>query len=108
MLDKIKQWWAFDAASYEAPDGIPSPDQERSLELFKYDSCGYCMRVMRVIDATGVSVDYRDTRGDPEAKQELWDKTGRTQVPCLFIDGVPLFESKEISHWLQAYAERTT
>ena len=29
-----------------------------------------------------------------------------TQVPCLFIDGVPFHESADIVAWLQAYAVR--
>ena len=106
MFDKLKKWWSFDAATYRAPDGIPSPDERRELVLYKYDSCPFCIRVMRVLDQTGVEVSLRDTRGSEQARQQLWDATGRTQVPCLFIDGEPLFESKDISHWLLAYAAR--
>jgi glutaredoxin len=106
MLNKLKQWWSFDPATYETPDGIPSPDEPRELVLYKFDTCPFCIRVMRVLDQTGVQAEMRDTRTDPAARQELLDRTGRTQVPCLFIDDVPLFESRDISQWLLAYAER--
>jgi glutaredoxin len=48
----------------------------------------------------------RDTRLQPEHRQALIARTGRTQVPCLFIDGEPMFESEDIVEWLEAYAAR--
>ncbi len=107
LFEMLKKWWAFDAASYKAPADIPSPDKPRKLVLYKSDSCGYCMRVMRVLDQTNVQVELRDTRSSAEARQELYDATSRTTVPCLFVDDVPMFESKNISHWLLAYSERS-
>ena len=104
MFEKLKQWWSFDPETYRPPDGIPTPDEPRDLVLYKFDSCPYCLRVMRVVDQTKLPVELRDTRANPEAQQHLWDVTGRTQVPCLFIDGEPLFESRDISRWLRAHA----
>ena len=34
-------------------------------------------------------------------RKDLKEKTGRTQVPCLFIDDVPMFESADIIAWLK-------
>jgi len=75
---------------------------EHELALYKYDSCPYCRKVMRVIDKLGVEIEMRDTRNERSWRQDLIDKTGRTQVPCLFIDGVPMFESSDINDWLNA------
>jgi glutaredoxin len=60
-----------------------------------------------VLDQLGLAVEQRDTRTHPEHRQALREKTGRTQVPCLFIDGEPMFESADIIEWLEAYALRT-
>lgn len=106
MLRWLKRLWSFDAATYVAPDRIPSPDAPRDLVLYKYDSCPWCRRVFRVLDRTGVQVELRDTRVDPANREALEAATGRTQVPCMFIDGVPFFESADISKWLLAYAVR--
>ena len=38
-----------------------------SLALYKYDLCGYCRRVLRVIDELGVEIELRDT-----LKQRRW------------------------------------
>ena len=74
--------------------------------FYKYDSCGYCARVRRVLDLLDIEVQLRDTLYDPGVRSELYEKTGRSTVPCLFIDGEPLFESEDIVAWLQAYAKR--
>lgn len=83
----------------------PSPDVARELVLYKFDSCFYCRRVFKALDAMGdIGVELRDVRRDPEARRELLEKTGGGQVPCLFIDGAPLLESLDIIEWLESYA----
>ncbi len=77
------------------------PTQE--LALYKYDACPYCQRVLRRLDALNLEIELRDTRTEPRWRQDLLLKTGRTQVPCLLIDGEPLFESADINAWLQEH-----
>ena len=72
------------------------------LVLYKYDACPFCYRVQSWLDGRDLDVTFRDTRMDPSARQALIDKTGRSTVPCLFIDGEPMFESGDIVDWLQA------
>lgn len=76
---------------------------DHTLALYKYDACPFCRRVMFTIDQLGIAdqIEMRDTRREPKWRADLIDKTGRTQVPCLFIDGEPMFESADISRWLQ-------
>lgn len=77
--------------------------REVSLELFKFDACWYCQRVFRTIEALGVEgVTYRDTWKEPSANAELIRRGGKRQVPCLFIDGEPMYESLDINAWLEA------
>ena len=83
---------------------IPSPDVRRTLLLYKYDACPYCYRVARAIGELGLDVPTRDTLMERGARDELYAATGRSQVPCLFIDGVPLLESADIIAWLRDYA----
>lgn len=73
------------------------------LELFKKDSCPYCQRVMALVDELGVGeqVEYRDIVRDPQARQMLVEVGGKQQVPCLFIDGEPLYESADIMRWVR-------
>lgn len=93
-----------DPESYTAPAGIPSPHEPRELVLYKSSTCPYCMRVMSEINRTGINVVYRDIREDPSASADLYERTGRGTVPCLYVDDVPFFESADIKRWLQVYA----
>ena len=44
---------------------------EVELELFKFDTCPFCVRVQRKIDELGIQgITYRDTRQDPEAARD--------------------------------------
>lgn len=71
------------------------------LELFYYDSCPFCQMVLSAIDDLGVKVIYSDIMNDTSALERHIKKTGRRTVPCLYIDGEPLFESRDIMNWLQ-------
>lgn len=41
-----------------------------------------------------------DILEDQEALEKHIAKTGKRTVPCLYIDGNPLFESSDIIDWL--------
>ena len=74
------------------------------LELFKKDTCPYCVRVMDYIRQQGRDdIVYRDILEDDANRQRLIRVGGKQQVPCLFIDGVPLYESADIIDWLKAH-----
>lgn len=92
-----------DAAPTPQSTDEPGARAERQLVLYKFDSCPYCRRVMRLVDQLELadSIEYRDTRTDPRWRSDLRQRTGRTQVPCLFIDGEAMFESADINDWLQ-------
>ena len=75
-----------------------------TLELYKMDSCPYCQRVMQYIAAAGrKDVAYRDITESREAEETLIRVGGKRQVPCLFIDGRPMYESLDIIRWLEAH-----
>ena len=71
------------------------------LVLYHFEWCPFCVKVRQYLQDRGIKIKEKDTRQDPQAQAELIDKTGRTQVPCLFIDGEPLFESGDIVKWFE-------
>ena len=74
------------------------------LELYKFETCPFCRRVMSYIESTGrTDVEYHDIHKDAAARARLIEVGGMEQVPCLFIDGVPLYESADIIAWLEAH-----
>ena len=75
--------------------------KEVELELYKFDSCPYCQKVMRVVERLGVPVAMRDIMEDEASARRLLEVGGEDQVPCLFIDGAPLYESDDINAYLE-------
>jgi glutaredoxin len=80
------------------------PSKPPKLVLYKYDACPFCWYVKSALADLQLTIETRDTRSDPEARRELIETGGKSQVPCLFIDGEPLYESRDIVRYLQNYA----
>lgn len=81
------------------------PEVLTGLVLYKFDACPYCARVQREIERLGLSIEQRDTRQDRTVREDLRRRTGRTQVPCLFIENKAMFESLDIIDWLRDNSE---
>lgn len=72
------------------------------LELYKFDSCPYCQKVMRYLDSVQRSdVEFHDILKNEEDRLRLIQVGGMEQVPCLFIDGKPMYESDDIITWFK-------
>ena len=71
------------------------------LELFKMDTCPFCRKVFRAIEQMGrTDIEMHDINRIAEDRERLVREGGKLQVPCLFIDGRPLYESDDIVKWL--------
>ena len=72
------------------------------LELYKMDTCPYCRKVIRAIEDMGRGdIEMHDINRSPEDRERLIRDGGKLQVPCLFIDGKPMYESDDIIAWLK-------
>ncbi|MCB1117801.1 MAG: glutaredoxin [Chlamydiia bacterium] len=80
-------------------------DKENTPELLLYykTTCPYCRKVLDFIDEQSIAVPLKDINATSDAKDELEHLGGKSQVPCLFIDGKALYESDEIIAWLKSY-----
>lgn len=76
------------------------------LELFKFDTCPYCQRVLKEIAGSGrTDIEMHDIHKSQDDRRRLIEEGGMEQVPCLFIDGKPMYESLDIVAWLQAHPQ---
>lgn len=74
------------------------------LELFVKDWCPYCLYVQKFIESQGRDdIVFHNIRKDGESRDRLIEVGGKQQVPCLFIDGDPLYESEDIVAWLREH-----
>lgn len=71
------------------------------LELYVMTGCPYCIKVKNFLASNGISIPQRNITIDRAAEQHLIAVGGKRQVPCLFIDGKPLYESSDIITWVQ-------
>ena len=73
-----------------------------TLALYHRDTCGFCSKVKNFIKENNIdSINLKNITDSKESYQELLKIGGKIQVPCLFIDGKPLYESDDIINWLK-------
>ena len=76
------------------------------LELYYFDACPYCQKVIAVINKHKIKITFKDIYENTQDLQKLIYITGRKTVPCLFIDGDPMHESGDIIIWLEKNLEK--
>ncbi|QQS11409.1 MAG: glutaredoxin 3 [Rhodospirillales bacterium] len=57
------------------------------IEIFTSPFCGYCARAKALLDDKGAVYDERDVMMDDKNRAEMRQRTNRTSVPQIFIDG---------------------
>ncbi len=71
------------------------------VTLYHFMGCPYCGRVRVYLAKEGIKVPMKDIHADPTHRDELMTLGGKTQVPCLVIDGKALYESLDIIEWFK-------
>ena len=71
-----------------------------NLRLFVLPNCPYCNKVRNYLEDKDFNVKIVDVNV-PENQDELMRVGGQDMVPCLFIDGKPLYESSDIIQWFK-------
>lgn len=74
------------------------------LTLYYFPSCPYCHLVLSCLERLGLEIPMRDIQSEAGARDDLLEIGGKGQVPCLVIDGKPLYESGDIVRWLEEQA----
>ena len=76
------------------------------LELYMFETCPFCRRVLNYLEESGrTDVELHNIRKNEEDRRRLIEVGGVEQVPCLFIDGKPMYESLDIIDWLKAHPQ---
>lgn len=72
-----------------------------TYELYYMPTCPFCRKVLSFMEQHNIELPLRNITAEPEARATLERIGGKVQVPCLFIDGKPLYESDDIIAYLQ-------
>ncbi|MDR2196626.1 MAG: glutathione S-transferase N-terminal domain-containing protein [Coriobacteriales bacterium] len=70
------------------------------LSLYYLPTCPYSLKVLHFMEANGIVIDLKSTT-EPANREHLLAVGKKNQVPCLFIDGAPLYESDDIIAYLR-------
>ncbi len=69
------------------------------LTLYYLPGCPYCQKVFNYMEKEDIEIPLKNIKLNKKAEKELINTGGKKQVPCLFINGDPLYESDDIIKW---------
>ena len=95
------------------PKGIVRPPaaqqavdaRTRSLALYHYPTCPFCLKTRRVMQRLSLDIELRDAKNDPQHREALLQGGGAVKVPCLKITDAQgnsrwMYESGDIIQYL--------
>ena len=72
------------------------------LTLYYDKGCIFCGKVLDYLDQNPVKdLEMKQPFVDMDLLEEMREIGGKTQVPCLVIDGKALYESEDILQWFK-------
>ncbi len=75
--------------------------EKPKLFLYTRSTCPYCKKISAYLASVNKAISSLDIGETPDAAKDLIKVGGKKQVPCLVINGKPLYESNEIIKWLK-------
>lgn len=76
------------------------------LMLYYSPYCPHSREVLDYLDQIHKTVPMKNVYENKTYKEELRKEGGKMQVPCLIIDGKPLYHSADIIQWLSQHQDR--
>ncbi len=67
------------------------------IEIYTSPWCGFCYRAKAMLADKGLDFDEIDVTGPPEHRRAMVERSGRSSVPQIFIDGAPIGGSDELA-----------
>ena len=77
-----------------------SSREKPQLLLYYTPWCPYSQKVLTYLAQSGKTVPMKNIQNDPKGREELKKIGGKSQVPCLVINGKAMYESADIIRWL--------
>lgn len=96
---------SFTAANVET-EQVPVVAVAKPVLVLYYSSyCSYSQKVLHYLEQIHKTVPMKNVIDNVGAKEELRKYGGIMKVPCLLIDGKPLYESDRIIQWLSQHQD---
>jgi glutaredoxin 3 len=78
-------------------------DHSDHLTLYIRPQCPYCIKVVNFLHEHKIDIPLVNINQDKKGYKKLITVGGKSQVPCLFINGKPHYESAWIINWLKTH-----
>ncbi|MGH2611551.1 MAG: glutaredoxin family protein [Rhabdochlamydiaceae bacterium] len=85
------------------PLGVAEKPRIQLIALYYSPKCPHSQKVLSYISSHKLSVPLKDVTQDEQAKEELRTMGGYMVVPCLIVDGKPIYQDKDIIEWLSEH-----
>ena len=72
------------------------------IEIYTTPFCGYCARAKSLLDRKGAAYEEMDVMMDDKKRAEMRERSRRTTVPQIFINGQHIGGSDELAALEQA------
>lgn len=72
------------------------------IEIYTTPFCGYCARAKSLLDHKGASYDEMDVMMDDKKRSEMRERSRRSTVPQIFINGQHIGGSDDLATLEQA------
>ena len=96
------------------PKGVVRPAEQqqqidlqcRSLVLYQFKTCPFCIKVRRAMRGLSLNIELRDAQYDPQHREALLQGGGQIKTPCLRITDEQgnsqwMYESDDIIRYLR-------
>ena|SRR3990167_1843209 len=84
---------------------LPISGKSAEILLYYHPKCPYCLYVLHYLDSVQKIVPMVDLQAYPQERATLKKLGGKTQIPCLFVDKIPIYESHVIVDWLKNHPD---
>jgi glutaredoxin 3 len=67
-----------------------------TIEIYTQPWCPFCARALALLQSKGVTFQEIDAPQGSDARAQSIERSGKTSVPQVFVDGVPIGGSDEL------------
>jgi len=79
--------------------------QTYQITLYYSPQCPYSQKVLSYLKKSGIQIPMKNVKIDSTARDELQQIGGHLIVPCLVVDGQPIYNADDIIDWLSDHQE---
>ncbi len=77
--------------------------QIQSIALYYKPTCPHSKKVLSYLRSQHISIPLKDVTKDKQAKEDLRVIGGYLIVPCLIVNGSPIYDASDIIQWLSEH-----